>query len=175
MPSSPTSAPVFLLSLSLLAASAGAAKFSRSEWIDAGRPGQSIWIRNGGARAVTLEAFSVRTLGFQGFGEVAFNAGPRRAYFSVQGDARGRWARLVPRDGRRIRVRAHDSLMLSGFECGARLRAAQEGKRAAEEFVLDLKVTDSRGDTSQVKVIQLAPQYRIQDEAGVADPRAREE
>lgn len=171
MPASPSSVPVLLLSLSLLGASADAARFSRSEWIDAGQPGRAVWIKNAGPRPVTLEAFSVRTLGFQGFGEVAFNAGPRRAYFTVQGDARGRWARLVPREGRRILVRAHDSLMLSGFECGARLRAGPEGKRAAEEFVLDLRVRDSRGDTSQIKVVQLAPQYRIPEEPGVADTK----
>lgn len=169
MPLRPYSAHALSFLLLLLIGPASSADFSRSEWIDPGQAGRALWVKNPGSRAVALNAFYVRTLGFQGFGEVAFNAGPRRIHFTVQGDARGRWARLVPRDRRRIWVRAHDSLMLAGFECGARLRAGQGAKRAAEEYVLDLKAVDSRGDSAQVKVVQMAPQYRIPDGPGVAD------
>jgi hypothetical protein len=169
MPSFPPSARALLLLASLAAGPSSAGGFSRAEWIDAGRAGSAVWIRNGGSRTVSLDALFVRTLGFQGFREVAFNAGPRRYHFLVKGNVRGRWARLVPLDRGRIRVRARDSLMLSGFECGAQLRGGQDAKRAAEEFVLDLKVADSRRDTSQLKVVQMAPEYRIQDQPGMAD------
>ena len=118
---------------------------------------------------MALLALSVRTLGFQAFGEVACKAGPRRMRFAVKGDPRNRWARLVPTDGARMRVRARDSLMVSGFECGARLRAGQGRKKTAEEFVLDLKAVDSRGDTALVEIVQLAPQYRIPDDPARAD------
>ena len=169
MPFLPPSAQALVLFSCLAAGPASAGGFSRAEWINAGRTGSSVWIKNGGNRAVTLDALFVRTLGFQGFREVAFNAGPRRFRFNVKGDVRGHWARLAPVEGGRIRVRARDSLMLSGFECGARLRAGPEAKRAAEEFVLDLKVADSQGDTSQLKVVQMAPEYRIPDLPGMAD------
>jgi hypothetical protein len=169
MPFLPPSAQVFLVFSLLAAGPAFAAGFSKAEWADAGRAGSAVWIKNGEGRAVSLDALFVRTLGFQGFREVAFNAGPRRFHFTVKGDARGRWARLTPLEGGRIRVRARDSLMLSDFECGAHLRGGPEVKRAAEDFVMDLKVADSRGDTSQLKVVQWAPQYRIPDQPGMAD------
>jgi hypothetical protein len=165
----PPSAQVFLICFFLAAGSAFAAGFSRAEWTDAGRSGSAVWLRNGGSRAVTLDALFVRTQGFQGFREVAFNAGPRRFHFTVKGNVRGRWARLIPLDRGRMRVRARDSLMLSGLECGAGLRGGRDAKRATEEFVLDLKVADSRGDTSQIKVVQMAPEYRIPDPPGMAD------
>jgi hypothetical protein len=169
MPAYPPSARAFLLLSCLAAGPSSAGGFSRAEWIDAGRAGSAVWIRNGGNRPVSLDALFVRTLGFQGFREVAFNAGPRRYHFAVKGNVRGHWARLVPAERGPIRVRARDSLMLSGFECGAQLRGRPDAKRAAEEFVLDLKVADSRGDTSQLKVVQMAPEYRIQDRPGIAD------
>jgi hypothetical protein len=175
MPFFPPSSQALLIFSFLAAGPAFAAGFSRAEWIEAGRAGSAVWIKNGMNQAVTLDALFVRTLGFQGFREVAFNAGPRRFRFAVKGDARGHWARLAPMDGRRIRVRARDSLMLSGFECGAHLRGGRDAKRAAEEFVLDLKVADSRGDTSLLKVMQMAPEYRIPEQPGMADsgPEAR--
>jgi hypothetical protein len=169
MPAFPPSARAFLFLAAFAAAPSSAGGFSRAEWIDAGRPGSAVWIRNGWNRPISLDALFVRTLGFQGFREVAFNAGPRRYHFIVKGNPRGHWARLAPVERGRIQVRARDSLMLSGFECGARLRGGQDAKRASEEFVLDLKVADSRGDTSQLKVVQMAPEYRIQDQPGIAD------
>lgn len=172
MPAFPPSARAFLPLAFLATLAAGplsAGGFSRAEWIDAGRAGSAVWIRNAGSRPISLDALFVRTLGFQGFREVAFNAGPRRYHFAVKGDVRGHWVRLVPVERGRIKVRARDSLMLSGFECGARLRGGQDARRAAEEFVLDLKVADSGGDTSRLKVVQMAPEYRIQDQPGIAD------
>jgi hypothetical protein len=148
----------------LIASSPSAsAEFSRTEWPNPAQAGNALWIRNRRARIMTIDTLYVRTSGFQGFGEVAFNAGPRRVYFALRGDPRGHWARLIPKDGRRLRVRARDSLMLTGFECGEHLRAAREARRPAETFVLDLKIVDHRGGRAQVKIIQEAPNYRIRD------------
>jgi len=163
MPSLQSFAAALVFVFLFASGSVSSAEFSRSDWSNPAQAGSALWIKNLRSRAVTLDSLYVRTLGFRGFSEVAFSVGPRRICFTVRGDPRGHWARLVPKDGRRLRVRARDSLMITGFECGARLRAAQGARQAAEEFVLDLKLVDNRGKRSQVKIIQLTPSYPIGD------------
>ncbi|MBW8889907.1 MAG: hypothetical protein JF616_19275 [Fibrobacteres bacterium] len=163
MPSLQSFAAALVFVFLFASGSASSAEFSRSDWSNPAQAGSAVWIKNRLARAVTLDSLYVRTLGFRGFGEVAFNAGRRRVCFTLHGDPRGHWARLIPKDRRRIRVRARDSLMITGFECGSRLQAGQDAKRAAEEFVLDLKLVDDRGGRSEVKISQLAPSYPIKD------------
>lgn len=163
MPSLPPFAAALALAFALQGGPASSAELSRSDWSNPAQAGNALWIKNRRARAVTLDSLYVRTLGFRGFEEVAFNAGPRRFYFTVRGNPRGHWARLVPKDRRRIRVRARDSLMITGFECGAHLRAASGARQAAEEYVLDLKLVDDRGERSQVKISQLTPSYPIRE------------
>ena len=137
-------------------------ELSQRDWTNPSQAGSAVWIKNPRTRAVTLDSLYVRTLGFQSFREVAFNAGPRRVWFTVAGDPRGHWVRLVPRDARRLRVRARDSLMITGFECGAGLRAGRGPRKPAEEFVLDLKLVDNRGERAQVKISQMTKTYSIE-------------
>lgn len=112
---------------------------------------------------VALDEFYVRTSGLRSYREVALQAGNRRLHFTAEGDSRGRWVRLVPRPSRRIWVRARDSLMLTRFECGRGLRPGQGPRRADEEFSLDLKVVDNWGDSSLVRLFQMAPRYDISE------------
>jgi hypothetical protein len=163
MPSLSSFAAALALVFLLPGGPASSAELSRSDWSNPAQAGSVLWIKNRWTRAITLDSLYVRTLGFRGFEEVAFNAGPRRLYFTVRGNPCGHWARLVPRDRRRLRVRARDSLMITGFECGAHLRAKPGAKQAAEEFVLDLKLVDGRGKRSQVKISQLTPTYPIRE------------
>jgi hypothetical protein len=171
----PSAAGALAAALCLCLLPAYPAGFSRPEWNNPGQAGSVIWIRNERAQAVTLDSLYVRNLGFEKYGEAALNAGRKRLYYSIARDARGRWARLIRKGGSRIRIRGRDSLMLSGFECGARLKPGKGPKQAAEEFVLDLKVVDNLGDTASVKVTQSVPRYYIEDNPGVADSGPRDE
>ena len=100
----PANIPLVKSSLAflLLLGASGAAEFSRTEWEDPGRPGSSVWIRNGRGRMVALDAFYIRTSGLRSYREVALTAGSRRLHFTAAGDSRGRWVRLVPRSPRRV-------------------------------------------------------------------------
>ena len=170
----PANIPLVKSSLAflLLLGASGAAEFSRTEWEDPGRPGSSVWIRNGRGRMVALDAFYIRTSGLRSYREVALTAGSRRLHFTAAGDSRGRWVRLVPRSPRRVWVRARDSLMLSRFECGLGLHPGKGPGRAAEEFALELKVVDNWGDSSVVRLFQMEPRYDISDSPGKGAPGA---
>jgi hypothetical protein len=171
----PSAAKALAAALCLCLLPAYPAEFSRPEWTNPGQAGSALWIKNDRPKAVALDTLYVRNLGFESYGEVALNAGRKRIYYSIAQDARGRWARLIQKGGRRVWVRARDSLMLSGFECGARLKPGKGARRAAEEFVLDLKVVDNWGDSARVKVVQSAPRYYIEDNPGMADSGPRDE
>ena len=153
----------------------GSAEFSRPEWINPGQAGSSVWIKNRRDHAIALDTLYLRNIGFQSYGEVALNAGTRRAYYAVEKNRQGKWARLIPKPGKRIWVRAHDSLMLSDFECGSRLLPGKKAKQAAEDFTLDLKLIDNWGDSAKVKLSQMVPRYYIQDNPGVADSGPQDE
>jgi hypothetical protein len=161
MSSHPSFAAVPVLASLIAIGPAFPVEFSQRDWSNPSQAGSAVWIKNPGNKAVRLDSLYVRTLGFQSFREAAFNAGPRRVWFTVAGDPRGHWVRLVPRNVRRLRVRARDSLMITGFECGAGLRAGRGARKPAEEFVLDLKLVDDRGGRAQVKISQMTKTYSI--------------
>ncbi len=171
------SSSLFSLSFLLLLGieSAGSAEFSQLEWANPGQAGSSLWIRNPRDHAVALDTLYLRNLGFQSYREVALNAGTRRVVYSVEKNRAGKWARLIPQPGKRLWVRARDSLMLTGLECGSRLATGPKAKQAAEDFVVELKLIDNWGDSAKVKATQLATRYYIQDNPGMADSGPKDE
>lgn len=141
----------------------GAAEFTKAEWDNPSRPGSSIWIRNPGVMAVRIESFFVRDNGIHTYNEIALKAGPGKRYFKVSHPVHGQWARLTPVDGKavKLRIRAKDSMLVQEFEYGNKLRAKKGKKVLAEQYVLDLKAIDNTGDSSVVKISQVADSYYI--------------
>lgn len=152
------SAPVLVCMLE-----AQSLEFSRTEWDNPGLAGSALWLKNGDAEPVRIEALFVRDNGIRKYGEIAMKAGSAKRYFKVTNPAHGRWARLTPVDGKavRLRIRPKDSLLIQDFEYGNKLRAKQGKKDLAEQYVLDLKVVVHGGDSSIVKISQTADNYYI--------------
>jgi hypothetical protein len=138
-------------------------EFSKTEWDNPGRAGSAVWLKNGKAQPVRIEALFVRDNGIHKYNEIALKAGAMKRYFKVTNPAHGQWARLTPVDGKavKMRIRAKDSLLVQEFEYGNKLRAKKAKKVLADQYVLDLKAVDNAGDSSVVKISQTADSYYI--------------
>ena len=153
---------LLLISVLFLTRYSQSLEFSKPEWIDPGQPGSSVWLKNGTTRPIRIESLFLRNDGFQASDEVALNLGRKKYFFAAEKGKAGQWARLVPKKGDgKIRLRAKDSLLVTGFEYGKRLKAKRSRKILAEEYVLDLKWIDNTGDSAVLKVSQSAPAYII--------------
>jgi hypothetical protein len=147
-----------------------AAEFSRTEWDNPAQAGSSIWIRNGKARPVRIERLFVRDNGIHRYGEIAMQAGGKKLFFKVDSAKQGRWAKLKPKAPVVIRIRAKDSVLISGFQYGNRLRPKKKQvKNPADQYVLELKVIDNAGDSSIVKISQTGESYYIGAASGWPD------
>lgn len=139
-----------------------AAEFSKTEWDNPAQAGSSLWIKNGKAKPARLKLFYVRDNGIHRYGEIALEAGKKKLFFKVEDAKQGQWARLAPEAPAVIRIRARDSLLISGFQYGNRLRPKKkQAKQLAEQYVLELKVIDNAGDSSVVKISQTGESYYI--------------
>jgi hypothetical protein len=138
-------------------------EFSRTEWDNPGLAGSAVWLKNDEAKPVRIEAFFVRDNGIRKYSEIALKAGTVKRYFKVTNPAHGQWGRLTPVDGKavRLRIRPKDSLLIQDFEYGSKLRTKKNKKVLADQYVLDLKVVDNTGDSSVVKISQVADSYYI--------------
>ncbi len=152
---------LFLIPMLLLLESSQSIEFSQAEWNNPSQAGSSLWLNNRKRKPVTIEAFYVRNKGFQISDEMALTIGPRKYFFVAEKVKRGQWTRLRPKDKRKIRIKAKDSLMVNGFEYGSRLKAKKASKLLSEEYVLDLKLVDNTGDSSIVKVSESTTKYYI--------------
>ncbi|MDB5107012.1 MAG: hypothetical protein JWP91_4701 [Fibrobacteres bacterium] len=160
--------PMFLL-LFLLSESL---EFSKTEWDNPGQAGSSVWIRNDKAAPVRVEALFVRDNGIRKYDEVALRVGPAKYVYKVEKAGHGKWARLRPIGGGKIRIRARDSLFVRGFEYGSRLQGKKAHKVLTQEYVLDLKLIDNTGDSCLVKVSESSSKYYIEGAAEWADLRS---
>jgi hypothetical protein len=140
----------------------GAAEFSRTEWDNPAQAGSSVWIRNGKAKPVRIERLYVRDNGIQRYGEIGLEAGKKKLFLKVDDAKQGQWARLRPEAPAAIRIRAKDSVLISGFQYGNRLRPKKkQAKHLADQYVLELKIVDNAGDSSVVKISQTGESYYI--------------
>jgi hypothetical protein len=139
-----------------------AAEFSKTEWDNPAQAGSSIWIKNDKARPVRIERLYVRDNGIHRYGEIAMEAGKKKLFFTVDDAKQGQWAKLKSKAPVVIRIRAKDSVLVSGFQYGNRLRPKKkQAKQQADQYVLDLKVIDNAGDSSVVKISQTGESYYI--------------
>lgn len=154
---------MLLISVLILLRPSESLEFSKPEWTDPGQPGSSVWLKNGKPRSVRIESVFLRNDGFQTSDEVALSLGGKKYFFEAEKGKAGTWTRLIPAKGdRKIRLRANDSLLVTGFEYGTRLKAKKPIKALDEEYVLDLKWIDNGRDSAIVKISQSAPTYIIQ-------------
>jgi hypothetical protein len=163
---------VTMLFLSLSAVDSRALEFSQAEWNNPSQAGSSLWLKNRTRKPVTIKAIYVRDKGFKVADEIALTIGTRKYFFVAEKVKRGQWTRLRPRDKKKIRLRAKDSVMVLGFEYGSRLKAKKQSRLVSEEYVLDLKLVDSAGDSSIVKVSESATKYYINGNAPAIPVRA---
>ncbi|MEO6094645.1 MAG: hypothetical protein ABIW76_02850 [Fibrobacteria bacterium] len=139
-----------------------AAEFSKAEWDNPAQSGSSIWIRNGKAAPVRIKRLYVRDNGIHRYGEIGIKAGKKKLFFKVDSAKQGKWVKLKTQAPVVIRIRAKDSVLISGFQYGNRLRPRKkQAKHVAEQYVLDLKAIDDAGDSSVVKISQTGENYYI--------------
>lgn len=147
-----------------------AVEFSKTEWDNPAQAGSSIWIRNDKAAPVRIERLYVRDNGIHRYGEIGMEAGKKKLFFKVDKAKQGEWAKLKPEAPVAIRIRAKDSVLVSGFQYGSRLRPKKkQAKHLADQYVLELKVIDNAGDSSVVKISQTGESYYIGAAGGWAD------
>lgn len=162
------------LSLAIAAGCATALEVSQPEWTHPGRIGSAIWLINPDKRPRMVDSLWVRNIGFQSWREARLKAGGKvRAYAAAP--PKGPWILLKSKDKRKIRVRARDSLMVSGFEIGDRLAAGREARARVEEFSLELRIVDNAGKACTVRISEARPAYIIETDPEVADSEPREE
>jgi hypothetical protein len=158
---------LFWIPLLILLRNSESLGVSSAEWNNPSQPGSSLWLKNGKKTAIRIESLFIRNDGFRSGDEVALKFGGGTFFYTAQKGKAGQWSRLVPFKGaRKIRIRAEDSLMATGFEYGNRLKAKRPRKVLEEEYVLDLKLVDNTGDSSIVKVSESSTKYYIN---GTAD------
>jgi hypothetical protein len=140
----------------------GAAEFSRSEWDNPAQAGSSIWIRNDKAKPVRIERLFLRENGIHRYVEIGMEAGGKKLFFKADGAKQGQWFKLESEAPAVIRIRAKDSVLISGFRYGNRLRPKKkQAKHLADQYVLELKIIDNAGDSSVVKISQTGESYYI--------------
>lgn len=156
------------LTVALCVCAASSLEISQAEWENPSRAGSAIWLINRHKWPVTVDSLWVRNIGFQSWREARLKAGGQeRAY--AAGPAKGPWILLKPKEKLKIRVGARDSLMVSGFEIGDRLRAGRAARAPEEEFSLELRIVDNAGRDCKVKVSEAKPAYIIETSPDVAD------
>jgi len=147
-----------------------AAGFSKAEWDNPGKAGSSVWLKNGKPTAVRIDFLYVRDNGIHRYGEISMEAGRKKFFFTVGQAKHNEWSRLIPAAPGKIRIRARDSVLVSGFQYGNHLRAKKKpAKILADQYVLELKAVDNTGDSSVVKISQMADSYYIGDNGAWAD------
>jgi hypothetical protein len=156
------------LLLSMLGAQG--AGFTKTEWDNPAQAGSSIWIKNDKAAAVRIERLYVRDNGIHRYNEIGLEAGKTKSFFKVGKAKQGQWAKLKPETPAIIRIRAKDSVLVSGFQYGNRLQPKKkQAKHLADQYVLELKIIDNAGDSSVVKISQTGDSYYIGASGGWAD------
>lgn len=159
---------VLFISIALSTCLPNALEVSQPEWTNPSRTGSAIWLINRTKWPMSVDSLWVRNIGFQSWREAELKAGAQvRTYAAAP--AKGTWILLKPRDKRKIRVRAKDSLMVSGFGIGDKLRAGRAARAAEEEFSLELRIVDDAGKVCSVKVSETKPTYIIETSPDVAD------
>ena len=165
---------VLFISIALSTCLPNALEVSQPEWTNPSRTGSAIWLINRTKWPMTVDSLWVRNIGFQSWREAELKAGIQVHTYSAA-RAKGQWIPLKPRDKHKIRVRAKDSLMVSGFAIGDKLRAARAARTAEEEFSLELRIVDNAGKACSVKVSEAKPAYIIETSPDVADSGPRDE
>lgn len=139
-------------------ASASAIEISHGVWENPSRAGNAIWLINRHKWPLAVDSLWIRNIGFQTWHEAALKAGGKAHTFAAV-TAKGAWIPLKPKDKRKIRVPARDSLMISGFEIGERLRAGKATRAPEEVYSLELRIMDNAGDMVTVKIAEAKPSY----------------
>jgi hypothetical protein len=158
----------FFLPIALIAGLASSLEVSQPEWANPSRAGSAIWLINPHKWPMTVDSLWVRNIGFQSWREARFKAGNQVLTYAAK-PGKGQWILLKPRDKRKLRVRAKDSLMVSAFEIGDRLRAGRAVRAPEEEFSLELRIVDNAGRACKVKIAETKPAYIIETSPDVAD------
>lgn len=158
----------FFFTIALCICAASSLEVSQAEWENPSHTGSAIWLINRHKWPLTVDSLWVRNIGFQSWREARLKTGSQVRFYAAE-PVKGQWILLKPREKRKIRVGARDSLMVSGFEIGDRLRAGRAARAPEEEFSLELRVVDNSGKTCKVKIAEAKPAYIIETSPGVAD------
>lgn len=161
---------LLLIPLLLLLRNSESIGFTNAEWNNPSHPGGSVWLKNEKNKPIVIASVFVKNDGFHIGNEIALKLGKRTFFFRAAKGSAGHWTRLIPqKGGKKIFLRAKDSLFASGFEYGNGLQAKKPKRKVAEEYVLDLKLVDAAGDSATVKISESSPKYIIKEAPNGAD------
>ncbi len=165
-----------------VSAQAGSLQFSKDEWKDPGQLGSLVWLRNPGSKTARLEKVFLKSDGLVTFARLSLKIGPATYVFKPSKTTRGLWIGAIdPQAGKRgrrngaskasrggfrqpLRIRARDSVAVSGLEWSHHQSATPTETKLYESFYLELTVQPLRGEPCAVKISQSAAQYIIPDE-----------